>query len=173
MLAVEIDLRKAELAQAEHRYAQVDEWFLHRTEWDRWQLREWYETAPQFAEAGAKTVPLAFGLTLQSRTVPGSEKWEAPVDKLLGVLPPECFEAKLKKAQANKLVEVRGALAVLKDGGQIIDGATVTRTDPVTRYTLTEGSGSDPIPVADVPILGEHTQKHGVETDNQGGADDE
>lgn len=156
MLDEEISGLEAQLAEAKHRRLQVDRWFLDRTNFERFQLRFWYDTADLFQGSAQKSFALSHGMTLGSRAVPERTKWDAPVDALLPVLPDECFDYKtsVRKAEANKLVEVRNGQVVLRETGEVIDGATVETTPGYTDVYLTAGAGHEKISLAaalDVP----------------------
>lgn len=143
----EIAEHEAAIAEAKHRRAMVDEWFLKRTEFERYQLRYWYDTSDLFQDSRQKSFPLSHGLTLCSRAVPERTKWDAPIDALLPVLPDECFEYKtsLRKAEANKLVEVANGQVILTATGEVIPEATVETTPGYTDVYITEGAGHEKI----------------------------
>ena len=147
MIDAEIEALEAQIAEAKHRREQVDRWFLDRTEFERYQLRYWYDTSDLFTDSRQKSFPLSHGLTLGSRAVPDRTKWDAPVEVLLEALPDQCFEyqTKLRKAEANKLVEVVGGQVILKATGETIEGATVETTPGHTEVYLTEGAGHEKI----------------------------
>ena len=147
MLDAEIAEHEAAIAEAKHRRAMVDEWFLKRTEFDRFQLRFWYDTSDLFQDSRQKSFPLSHGITLGSRKVPERVKWDAPIDALLPVLPDECFEYKtsLRKAAANKLVEIANGQVILSATGEAIEGATVETTPGYTDVFITEGAGHERI----------------------------
>ncbi len=146
-LDAEIAEHEAAIAEAKHRKAMVDEWFLKRTEFERYQLRYWYDTSDLFQDSRQKSFPLSHGLTLCSRAVPERTKWDAPIDALLPVLPDECFEYKtsLRKAEANKLVEVANGQVILTATGEVIPEATVETTPGYTDVYITEGAGHEKI----------------------------
>jgi len=147
MLDAEIAEHEAALAEAKHRRAQVDRWFLDRTEFERYQLRYWFDTSDLFQDSRQKSFPLSHGLTLGSRAVPERSKWDAPVEVLLETLPDQCFEyqTRVRKAEANKLVEVRNGQVILKETGEVIEGATVETTPGHTEVFITEGAGHEKI----------------------------
>ncbi len=70
MIDAEIAEHEAAIAEAKHRRAMVDEWFLKRTEFERFQLRYWYDSSDLFQDSRQKSFPLSHGLTLCSRAVP-------------------------------------------------------------------------------------------------------
>jgi len=143
MIDAEIAEHEAAIAEAKHRRAMVDEWFLKRTEFERFQLRFWYDTSDLFQDSRQKSFPLSHGLTLCSRAVPEHAKWSAPIDALLPLLPDECFayETKLRKAEANKLVQIKDGQVVLSATGEVIPEATVETTPGYTEVYITEGAG--------------------------------
>jgi len=147
MIDAEIAEHEAAIAEAKHRRAMVDEWFLKRTEFERFQLRYWYDSSDLFQDSRQKSFPLSHGLTLGSRKVPERVKWDAPIDALLPVLPDECFEYKtsLRKAAANKLVEIANGQVILSATGEVIEGATVETTPGYTDVFITEGAGHERI----------------------------
>jgi len=147
MIDAEIEALEAQIAEAKHRREQVDRWFLDRTEFERYQLRYWYDTSDLFTDSRQKSFPLSHGLTLGSRAVPDRTKWDAPVEVLLEALPDQCFEyqTKLRKAEANKLVEVVGGQVILKATGETIEGATVETTPGHTEVYITDGAGHEKI----------------------------
>jgi hypothetical protein len=147
MLDAEIAEHEAAIAEAKHRRAMVDEWFLKRTEFERYQLRYWYDTSDLFQDSRQKSFPLSHGITLGSRKVPERVKWDAPVEALLQVLPDDCFEyeTRVRKAAANKLVEVRDGQVILTATGEVIPEATVETTPGHTEVYLTEGAGHEKI----------------------------
>jgi len=146
-LDAEIAEHEAAIAEAQHRKAMVDEWFLKRTEFERFQLRYWYETSELFRDSRQKSFPLSHGLTLCSRAVPEHAKWSAPIDALLPLLPDECFayETKLRKAEANKLVQISNGQVILSATGEVIPEATVETTPGYTEMYITEGAGHEKI----------------------------
>jgi hypothetical protein len=150
MIDAEIEDLEAQLAEAKHRRVQVDRWFLDRTQFERGQLRWWHDTAEMFQDSRQKTFPLSHGFELAARKVPERVKWEAPVDALLPVLPDECFDYKtsVRKAEANKLVEVRDGQVILRETGEVVEGATVETTPGYTDVYLTWGAGTARIPLA-------------------------
>ena len=143
MIDAEIAEHEAAIAEAKHRRAMVDEWFLKRTEFERFQLRYWYETSELFRDSRHKSFPLSHGLTIGSRKIPERVKWDAPIDALLPILPDECFEfaTKLRKAEANKLVQIKDGQVVLSATGEVIPEATVETTPGYTEVYITEGAG--------------------------------
>lgn len=147
MLDAEIADLEDQLAAAKHRRLQVDRWFLDRTNFERFQLRFWYDTAEMFNGSTQKSFSLSHGLTLGSRRVPERVKWEAPVDDLLEVLPDECFDYKttLRKAEANKQVEVRDGQLVVAATGEVVKNAVIQTTPGYTDVWITEGAGSEKI----------------------------
>ena len=147
MIDAEIEALEAQIAEAKHRREQVDRWFLDRTEFERYQLRYWYDTSDLFTDSRQKSFPLSHGLTLGSRAVPERSKWDAPVEVLLETLPDQCFEyqTRVRKAEANKLVEVRNGQVILKETGEAIEGATVETTPGHTEVFITEGAGHEKI----------------------------
>jgi len=147
MIDAEIAEHEAAIAEAKHRRAMVDEWFLKRTEFERFQLRYWYDSSDLFQDSRQKSFPLSHGLTLGSRAVPERSKWDAPVEVLLETLPDQCFEyqTRVRKAEANKLVEVRNGQVILKETGEAIEGATVETTPGHTEVFITEGAGHEKI----------------------------
>ena len=147
MIDAEIAEHEAAIAEAKHRRAMVDEWFLKRTEFERFQLRYWFDTSDLFQDSRQKSFPLSHGLTLGSRAVPERSKWDAPVEVLLETLPDQCFEyqTRVRKAEANKLVEVRNGQVILKETGEAIEGATVETTPGHTEVFITEGAGHEKI----------------------------
>ena len=74
-------------------------------------------------------------------------KWDAPIDALLPLLPDECFayETKLRKAEANKLVQISNGQVILSATGEVIPEATVETTPGHTEVYLTEGAGHEKI----------------------------
>ena len=147
MLDAEIAEHEAAIAEAKHRRAMVDEWFLSRTAFERYQLRYWYDTSDLFQDSRQKSFPLSHGLTLTSRAVPEHAKWSAPIDALLPLLPDECFayETKLRKAEANKLVQISNGQVILSATGEVIPEATVETTPGYTDVYITDGAGHEKI----------------------------
>ena len=147
MIDAEIAEHEAAIAEAKHRRAMVDEWFLKRTEFERFQLRYWYDSSDLFQDSRQKSFPLSHGLTLCSRAVPEHAKWSTPIDALLPLLPDECFayETKLRKAEANKLVQISNGQVILSATGEVIPEATVETTPGYTEMYITEGAGHEKI----------------------------
>jgi hypothetical protein len=147
MIDAEIAELEDQLAAAKHRRLQVDRWFLDRTNFERYQLRFWHDTADLFQGSAQKSFALSHGLTIGSRRVPERVKWDAPVEALLEYLPDECFDYKttVRKAEANKLVEVRDGVAFVAETGEAIWGAVVETTPGFTEVFVTEGAGHEKI----------------------------
>ena len=135
MLDVEIAELEAALGDVKHRHRMTEEWFLARSQFDRQTLREWYETSPLFEGPKQKSHPLAYGLTIGSRTVPARTTVEiVDPDGLRGLLPAECFG--LKKGEANKHLDARDGRAVVKESGEVLPETVAVAVTSAERETF-------------------------------------
>lgn len=147
-LDFEIEEAAAELASLKHRRDCVEQWMLARSEWDRSCLREWYETAPMFADAKQKSHPLAYGLTIGSTSHKETTKIVlVNADGLRGMLPEECYTVKSSEAKAH--LEARDGRVLVKGTGEVLpdDVATVQTTPAHKTFYLAEDGENGRIPL--------------------------
>lgn len=94
--------------------------FDHDTRWDLWMLRDYYQTAPQFAGAKRKSADFG-GYVIGARTKTTRDRIDVLDEAYLMTALPDCTEVKLRKSDALKQLRVTETGAVVfADTGEVL-----------------------------------------------------
>jgi len=118
---------EAQRAALQERMARLDEAeqtakerFERDTRWDLWMLRDYYQTAPQFAGAKRKSANFG-GYVIGARTKTTKDRIDLLDEAYLMTALPDCTERKLRTADALKQLRVTDTgTVVFADTGEVL-----------------------------------------------------